>query len=100
VRGKIMSCGSNPSICRHLVLHCIIKEDIRSIYEVNTLVSFCFKYNHSEGEFSWDKIPVCRRMWRRKYKEIGFKESNLVRKAVCNHDSKKCNSFSATGVKV
>jgi hypothetical protein len=33
-------------------------------------------------------------------REIGFKVSNLVRKAVCNCDSKNCYSFSAVGVKV
>jgi hypothetical protein len=53
-----MSCGSNPRICRHLVLPCIIKEDHRSICEVNTLVSFYFKYSHSKGELFCTKIPV------------------------------------------
>jgi hypothetical protein len=88
-----MSCGSNPQICRHLVLSCIIKEDIRSIYEVNTLVSFCFKYNHSKGEFSWAKIPVGECGEGNINKEIGFKGSNLVRKAVCNLDSKNVIHF-------
>jgi hypothetical protein len=100
VRGKIMSCGLNPQICRHLVLTCIIKEDISSIYELNTLVSFCFKYNHSKGEFSWAKISVGECGEGNINKEIDFKGSNLVRKAVCNCHSKNCNSFSATGVKV
>jgi hypothetical protein len=95
-----MSCGSNPQICRHLVLSCIIKEDIRSIYEVNTLVSFCFKYNHSKGKFSWAKIPVGECGEGNNNREIGFKGSNLVRKAVCNCDSKNCNLFLAAGVKV
>jgi hypothetical protein len=100
VRGKIMSCGSNPRICRHLFLPCIIKEDIRSIYEANTLVSFCFKYNHYKGEFFWSKIPVGECGEGNINREIGLKGSNLVRKAVCNCDSKNCNSFSAAGVKV
>jgi hypothetical protein len=67
-----MNCGSNPKICRHLILPCIIKEDIRSIYEVNTLVS-CFKYNHSKGEFSWAKIPVGECREGSINREIGFK---------------------------
>jgi hypothetical protein len=95
-----MSCGSNPKICRHLVLPCIIKENIRSIYEVNTLVFFCFKYKHTKGEFSWAKIPVGKCGERNINREIGFKRSNLVRKAVCNCDSKNCNSFSAASIKV
>jgi hypothetical protein len=95
-----MSCGPNPRICRHLVFSCIIKEDIRSIYEVNTLVSFCFKYNHSKGEFSWAKIPVGECGEGNINREIGFKGSNLVRKAFRNSDSKNCSSFSAAGVKV
>jgi hypothetical protein len=100
MRGKIMTCGSNPKIFKHLVLPCIIKEDIRSIYEVNTLVSFCFKYNHSKRESSWAKIPVGECGEGNINKEIGFKGSNLVRKAVHNCDSKNCNSFSAADVKV
>jgi hypothetical protein len=100
VRGKIMSCGLNPQICKHLVLSYIIKEDIRSIYELNTLVSFCFKYNHSKGEFSWAKIPVGECGEGNISKEIDFKGSNLVRKAVHNHDLKNYNSFSVAGVKV
>jgi hypothetical protein len=95
-----MSCGSNPKICRHLVLPCIIKENIRSIYEVNTSVSFCFKYNHSKGQFSWAKILVGECGEGNINREIGFKGSNLVRKAVRNHDSKNYKSFSAAGVKV
>jgi hypothetical protein len=95
-----MSFGSNPRICRHLVFPCIIKENIRSIYEVNTLVSFCFKYNHYKGELSWTKISVGECGEGNTNREIGFKGSNLVRKAVHNCDSKNCNSFSAAGVKV
>jgi hypothetical protein len=100
VKGKIMCCGSNPRICRHLVLPCIIKEDIRSIYEVNTLVSLCFKYSHSRGEFSWAKILVGECGEGNISREIGFKGSNLLRNAFCNHDSKNCNSFSAASIKV
>jgi hypothetical protein len=33
-------------------------------------------------------------------REIGFTRSNLVRNAVCHHDLKNYNSFSAAGVKV
>jgi hypothetical protein len=95
-----MICGSNPKICRHLVLPCIIKEDIKSIYEVNTLVSLCFKYNYFKGEFSQAKIPVGECGELKINKKIGFKRSNLVRKAVCNCDSNNCNSFSGTNVKV
>jgi uncharacterized protein (DUF608 family) len=61
---------------------------------------FCFKYNHSKGEFSWAKIPIGGFGEGNINKEIGFKGSNLVRKAVCNHDSKNYNSFSAASVKV
>jgi hypothetical protein len=100
VGDKIMSCGSNPRICRHLVLPCIIKEDIRSVFEVNTLVSLCFKYHHSKAQFSWAKIPEGECGEGNINREIGFKGSNLVRKAVHNCDSKNCNSFSAAGVKV
>jgi hypothetical protein len=78
VSDKIMSCGSNPRICRHLVLPCIIKEDIRSTYEVNTLVSLCFKAKHSKGVFSWAKIPVGEGGEGNISREIGFKGSNLV----------------------
>jgi hypothetical protein len=65
----------------------MIKEDIRSIYEVNTLVSLCFKYNHSKGEFFWAKIPITECGDGNINREIGFKGSNLVRKVVCNLDS-------------
>jgi hypothetical protein len=76
-----------------------MKEDIRSIYEVNTLVSFCFKYNHSKGEFSSAKIPAGECGEGHINRELGFKGSNLVRKAVHNCDSKNCNLFSAPVLK-
>jgi hypothetical protein len=100
VRGKIMSSGSNPKICRRLVLPCVTKEDIRSVCEVNTLGSFCFKYNHSKVEFFGAKIPIGECGEGNINREIGFKGSNLVRKAVHNCNSKNCNLFSAAGVKV
>jgi hypothetical protein len=95
-----MSCGSNPRICRHLFLPCIIKEDIKSIYDINTFVSFYFKYDHSKGDFSCTKILVGECGEWNINGEIGFKGSNLVRKAFRNSDSKNCSSFSAAGVKV
>jgi hypothetical protein len=61
------------------------------------LVSFCFKYNHCKGEFSCTKILEQECGEGKINRDIGFKESNLVRNAVSNHDS---NSFSAAGVKV
>jgi hypothetical protein len=64
------------------------------------LASFCFKYNYSKGEFSWAKIPVGECGERNINREIGFKESNLVRKAVCNHESKNCDSCSAASFKL
>jgi hypothetical protein len=95
-----MSCGPNPRICRHLVFSCIIKEDIRSIYEVNTLGFLCFKYNYFKGEFSWGKIFVGECGEGNISREIGFKGSNIVRNIVCNRDSKNCNLFLVAGVKV
>jgi hypothetical protein len=47
-----------PESVGTLFFSCVIKDDILSIYEDNTLASFCFKCNHFKGEFSWAKIPV------------------------------------------
>jgi hypothetical protein len=58
------------------------------------------KHYYFKGEFSWAKIPVGEWGEGNINREIGFKGMNLVRKAVCNHDSKNCNSFLAAGVKV